>query len=258
MDYPHSTEYCSLCDRKFKHRKNLYRHNREIHGHGRFHHQCPVTTCGRIFGRKYALNQHLKTDHCSPYEEPVFVTVTNDLYSDISDENDNDFEEFFDNPYSPVSKISLTSLEETMDRLQSGNENNMEEEEYTMNAENYADEEYILNLGEDEDTVHCEDEEEDVMIQEDNGVPLDSSSDVPHTSKIDTREIMCITLTLKKFQHTYLDGHQSIERETEISYSEGLVPEEIDFSAVAENILNEVPEHMDNLRNRFVSAENIC
>lgn len=99
---------------------NLYRHNREIHGHGRYHHQCPVTTCGRIFGRKYALTQHLKTDHCRLYEDPVFVTVTNDIYSDISDENENDFKKFLDNPFSPVSDISLMSLQENMDRLQSG------------------------------------------------------------------------------------------------------------------------------------------
>ena len=75
----------------------------------------------------------MKTDHCRPYKDPVFVSVTNDLYSDISDENENDFEEFLDNPYSPVSEISLTSLQETMDHLQSGNENYMNEEEYTRN-----------------------------------------------------------------------------------------------------------------------------
>lgn len=50
---------------------------------------------------------------------------------------------------------------------------------------------------------------------------------------------MCINLTLKRFQHTYVDGHQSLERIIEIRYSEGLIPEEMDFSAVAENILNE-------------------
>lgn len=59
---------------------------------------------------------------------------------------------------------------------------------------------------------------------------------------------MRINLTLKRFQHPYVDGHQSIERETEISYNEGLVPEEVDFPTVAENILNEVPDHMNNLK----------
>ena len=89
------------------------------------------------------------------------------------------------------------------------------------------------------------------MIHKCNEVQSDSSSDVPHTSEVDTR-------TLKRFQQPYVDGHQSIERETEISYSKRLVPEEVGFSAVAENILSEVPEHMENVRNRFVSAENIC
>lgn len=60
------------------------------------------------------------------------------------------------------------------------------------------------------------------------------------------------------FKEISIHGHQSLERETEISYSEGLIPEEIDFSAVAENIVNEEPEHMNNLRNRFVSVENLC
>lgn len=85
----------------------FYRHNRAIHGHGRYHHQCHVTTCGRFFGRKYALTQHLKTYHCRHYEDPVFVTVTNDLYSDISDEDENDFQKFVTSDlYSPVSDIS--------------------------------------------------------------------------------------------------------------------------------------------------------
>lgn len=107
------------------------------------------------------------------------------------------FKSFCTTSYSPVSDISLTSLQETMDRLQSGNENDMNEEEYT------------LNLEEDEDTLHLEkeDEEEDVMIQEDYEVQSESLSDVPDTNKVDTRELMCITLTLKKFQHTYVDGH---------------------------------------------------
>ncbi|XP_052696113.1 uncharacterized protein LOC128174653 [Crassostrea angulata] len=117
-----------------------------------------------------------------------------------------------------------------MDRVQSRNENYMNEEEYTLNLENDEDDECILNLEEDEDTLHQE--KEDVMIQECNEVQSDSSSDVPHTSEVDT-------LTLKRFQQPYVDRHQSIERETEISYSKGLVPEEVGYSAVAENILNE-------------------
>lgn len=40
------------------------------------------------------------------------------------------------------------------------------------------------------------------MIQEDNEVQSESSSDAPHTNKVDTRELMCITLTLKRFQYT--------------------------------------------------------
>lgn len=67
---------------------------------------------------------------------------------------------------------------------------------------------------------------------------------------------MCITLSLKRFQLTYVDGHQPIKRETEISYSEGLIPEKVDFSDVAKNILNTVPTHMNNLKNRSISAEN--
>uniref|UniRef100_K1QI46 Uncharacterized protein n=1 Tax=Magallana gigas TaxID=29159 RepID=K1QI46_MAGGI len=131
-----------------------------------------------------------------------------------------------------------------MDRVQFRNENYMNEEEYTLNLENDEDDEYILNLEEDEDTLHQE--KEDVMIQECNEVQSDSSSDVPHTSEVDTRELMRIILTLKRFQQPYVDGHQSIERETEISYNKGLLPEEVGFSAVAENILNEVPEQMEN------------
>ena len=36
------------------------------------------------------------------------------IYSDTCDENKNDFEECLDNPYSPVSEISLTSLQESI------------------------------------------------------------------------------------------------------------------------------------------------
>lgn len=103
------------------------------------------------------------------YEDPVFVTVTNDLYTDTIDENENHFEELLDNPYFPVIDISLTSLQETMYRLQYGDRNYMNEEEYTLNLETDEEEENTLKLEEDEDTLLHE-EEEDVMIQEDNEV----------------------------------------------------------------------------------------
>lgn len=42
-------------------------------------------------------------DRCRPNEEPVFVTVNNDLpvCSDISEETEMTFKDFSDNPYSP-------------------------------------------------------------------------------------------------------------------------------------------------------------
>lgn len=51
----------------------------------------------------------------------------------FSDEDENDFQKFVDDIYSPVSDISLTYLHETMERLQSGKENFLNEEEYTQN-----------------------------------------------------------------------------------------------------------------------------
>lgn len=77
-----------------------------------------------------------------------------------------------------------------------------------------------LNLEEDEEeeyTLNLEDEEEDVMIQEDYEVQSDSSSDVPDTNKIVSSELIWNYSTLRRFQHTNLDGHRSLERETDIS-----------------------------------------
>lgn len=72
-----------------------------------------------------------------------------------------------DNSYSHVSDISLTSLQENMDRLQSNNKEHMNEE-YALNLE---EDEETLHLEEDEeaeDTLHLEEEdEEDMMIQDD-------------------------------------------------------------------------------------------
>ena len=237
MDY--SKNYCSLCNREFKHRRNLYRHNRECHSNGHYDHQYPVTTCGKVFGRKYALTQHMKKDH-SYYDEPepVFVTIKNDMYSDISDEEEENFGEFFTNYYSPVSNLSLTSLEETMETLINPEEDEPQNHEVNPNYE----EEDVSDLEDPESSDDLEREEEAEGPDDD-------------FNRTETVELMCINLSLKRFQHTYADGHQSIERETGISYSKGLIPEEIDFSEIATNIINEVPEHLNNLRNRFVSAE---
>lgn len=65
-----------------------------------------------------------------------------------------------------------------------------------------------------EDFLHYGEEEKDeVMIQEDFEEQAESSSNVPNTDKIENRELMCITLTLKRFQHTFVDDHQSLEKE---------------------------------------------
>lgn len=61
-------------------------------------------------------------DHSRPNEQPECITVPNDLPI-YSDEDENDFEEFLDNSYSPVSDMSLTFLQETRDRLQSVTKN---------------------------------------------------------------------------------------------------------------------------------------
>lgn len=72
-----------------------------------------------------------------------------------------------------------------------------------------------LNLEEEEYTMNLEDE--DVMIQEHYEVQSDSSLDVPDTNKIVSRELMWNYSSLRRFQHTNLDGDRSLERETEIS-----------------------------------------
>lgn len=85
-----------------------------------------------------------------------------------------------------------------MDRLQSNNKEHMNEE-YALNLE---EDEETLHLEEDEeaeDTLHLEEEdEEDMMIQDDYEEQSQSLSDVLDTKTVDTRELMCITLTLKE------------------------------------------------------------
>lgn len=77
----------------------------------------------------------------------------------------------------------------------------------SLNLEEDEKEEYTLNLEDDED----------VMIQEDYEVQSDISSDVPDTNKIVSSELIWNYSTLRRFQHTNLDGHRSLERETDIS-----------------------------------------
>ncbi|CAC5358976.1 unnamed protein product [Mytilus coruscus] len=81
---------------------------------------------------------------------------------------------------------------------------------------------------------------------------MNSSS---HDIVDETTTTIIIALTRRDFSYT--NGVTDTVRESRIQYSNGLNPEEIDFSALAANIVSEVNEHSKNQNKRFTSADNL-
>ena len=46
-------------------------------------------------------------------------------------------------------------------------------------------------------------------------------------------------------------------RDSMVSYSEGVIPEDIDFQQLAMNIMQEIPRHFKHQNRRYTSADNL-
>ncbi|CAG2203362.1 unnamed protein product [Mytilus edulis] len=102
---------------------------------------------------------------------------------------------------------------------------------------------------------HKEDNfDDDVISIADTSTSGDMDSSC-HDIVDETTTTIIIALTRRDFSYT--NGMTETVRESRIQYSNGMDPEEIDFSALAANIISEVNEHSKNQNKRFTSADNL-
>ncbi|XP_061165124.1 uncharacterized protein LOC133174101 [Saccostrea echinata] len=82
-----------------------------------------------------------------------------------------------------------------------------------------------------------------------NSVSIADSMPIDRSSTTVTETII-LKMTKKTIYHS--DGNSEIVRDTEISHSETVNPDEVDLVKFATDILNEVPEHFRNRKVRIV------
>ena len=291
------TSECTECNKIFYNEWTLKRHYNEKHSGFRFVRCCPSKGCTKTFHRKYFLVQHLCRSHgFSNTEAKLKARTVNatfvpeadrqktnynvikvEDYSDISDDDFNpeevtghksqqiyqnvptfNFDSMFDEPQpsplamtSPISSpenfsmsscelpeeisdTELSELDKTLGTISS--EFNPCKAVAVMPTVRQQDPEII---------VISDDEEEN------------SSTDHENTRTVKETNTMSVTLTLIRKDIKYSDGTSETNRDSVISYSEGINPEEIDFKQLAVNIISEIPRHFDHQNRRYASADNL-
>ena len=188
--------------------------------------------------------------------KPVYVSQ---VYEDIS--SDEDFEQEFvkvkmDEPMDTLS-INSDLLDEMVQN--SGKE-----------VEDYLDD--LLNMGEttsrnnesetaSEINVGNEQQQEENKSRCENASASAGPSREPtedasvDTADIPRTEVTTVCLTLVRTTTYYRDGTSTVNRRTHITHSDNVDPHTTDFSALAMDILTEVPEHFRD-RNIVVSLNN--
>ncbi|CAC5415651.1 unnamed protein product [Mytilus coruscus] len=264
---------CSDCDKAFYNEWNLNRHYNEKHAEYRFVRTCPDKGCNKSFNRKYDLEKHLRGYHSYPINvakakanevEATCISAEDKRkerwnpinlcdYSDISDDELDfklDEELLPEDPYTTFSPILYSDV--------SDNEILIDEEENLDNLDKtFCDISNEFQLAED-GANKSEDEEDnigdDIISITDTSTSGDMNSS-SHDIVDETTTTIIIALTRRDFSYT--NGVTETVRKSRIQYSNGLNPEEMDFSALAAYIVSEVNEHSKNQNKRFTSADNL-
>ena len=255
---------CEQCGNLFKRNSELNRHLKEKHSEQRRTFTCSF--CQRPFARILNLKRHLCKVHkvnaadaqrelknCKDNKMPkrkleaMKLVYVSQGYEDISSDEDVEPKFVKVKMDEPMDTFSINSdlldemvqnsgkeVEDYLDDLLNMGETGRSNESETAGELNVGNEQQ-----QEENTSRCENTSASAGPSreptEDAGV---DTADIPRT------EVTTVCLTLVRTTTQYRDGTSAVNRRTHISHSNNVDPHTTDFSALAMDILTEVPEHL--------------
>ena len=262
---------CEQCGNSYKQKRNLSRHISEQHSKVKDTFICKL--CNKEFARKYQLQRHYARYHKldeaiveftmdsaerNQVPDRPYVTVKSDMYEDItSDEDDADFgnldvDQLLCEIQKDMSDEKLQELNTFVDDIlkdwnAGGNNtvdnNNNTDQMQSAQPVNCDDNNYVIDVP--VTSSQCEDHEDTIVYSD------ISDTELSDEEILDT-QTTTVVFTMQRKTYNYKDGNSCTERNLDISYSENINPNRVNYSGLVEDIFNEVPIHLHQLQDRHM------
>ena len=278
---------CSYCQRPFTRLANLKRHLLRRHKVQSDVVLAELRLCKRTKMAEEEVNRvkqpvfvHANFEDITPVSSQVACAKSNLEYEDISSDEeefhrmckeDDDLPSINTEMLDQLIYADTNGLQNIVDDLLSANPTfeipmDVQDNMSTKNSENvYSDMNIVDDTQEGPTQDAISDTEEARVSERDDNVDASDDRDTCRDENDDetddeavpqsTTVTSCITLKLVKKTTYYRNGHKETVRETDIGYSNNVDPSTIDISLIAEEILREVPVHMDNRNARIVELD---
>ena len=227
------TVKCNFCQRPFLRISNLQRHLCSVHRLTMEKAKAELTHCERT---------RMSRDTFIDSQKAVYVTVMDDQYSDISSDEE-EFENMIVDDPRPEESDEIPSVDSSV------LEDMMRDEPVVTT---FLDD--ILS-----DVDFEEDGSRGVNI-EDDSTPIESEdtlSDMDSSTSVEYSSTTVITLTMIKTETVHCDGTRDVVRNTAISHSTNVDPNNLNFADIAMEVINEVPHHFHNRHVRVVTTADL-
>lgn len=227
------TVKCNFCQRPFLRTSNLQRHLCRVHGLTIEKAKAELTHCKRT---------EMSRETLIDSQKAVYVTVMDDQYSDISSDEE-EFENMIVDDPRPEESDGIPSVDSFV------LENMMRGEPVVTT---FLDD--ILS-----DVDFEEDGSRGVNI-EDDSTPIESEdtlSDMDSSTSVEYSSTTVITLTMIKTETVHCDGTRDVVRNTAISHSINVDPNNLNFADIAMEVISEVPHHFHNRHVRVVTTADL-